>query len=40
MRLKAVILAFAIAIGMGVAVGTVFAPTTVAAGPKPDCPGC
>jgi hypothetical protein len=40
MRLKVVILAFAMAIGMGVAVGTIFSPTPVTAGPVDDCNGC
>ena len=40
MSLKAVVIAFAIVVGMGVAVGTIFSPTTVAAGQNDDCNGC
>jgi hypothetical protein len=36
--MKAVVIAFAIAIGMGVSVGTILLPTGVAAGQ--DCNGC
>jgi hypothetical protein len=38
--MKVVILAFAMAIGMGVAVSTIVSPTPVAAGPADDCNGC
>jgi hypothetical protein len=40
MRLRIALVAFVLALGFGATAVAVLLPTSVSAGPKPDCNGC